>query len=173
MTTARIPLILGNSIGVLGIALALYLIVAAADISNSLVAFVVYAVSWACLEFFPHCLAHYIVGRLVGVRFTHYEIGKSSIKNIGLPVISWVASALPLLTLRIDRRSLRSVSHSARAVTFASGATVSMILPLFAVVVSFRHLPLGLSLVLLLISVSNLGLDLYYSPKAGDISRIR
>ncbi len=55
---------------------------------------------------------------------------------------------------------------------FASGAAVSMILPFLVAVVSLRHLPLDLSLVLFVVSVSNLGFDLYYSPKAGDLSRI-
>jgi len=146
--------------------------VAATDLSDPLEMFAVYFLSWICLVFFPHCLAHYIVGRLVGVRFSHYAIGKSSITKLGLPLVSSFASALPLLTLKIERRSLRSVSHGARAVMFASGATASMILPFLVVVVSFEHLPLALSLALVLISVANLGFDLYYSPRAGDISRI-
>ena len=99
-------------------------------------------------------------------------LGKSSITKLRLPVISAVSSMIPLLTLKIDGGSLRSVSPGARAVMFASGAVVSMILPFLAVVVSIGRLPVIWSAGLFLISVANVCLDLYYSPRAGDLSRI-
>jgi hypothetical protein len=148
------------------------LIVVAPDVNGALVRFLFYLISWLCLLFFPHCLAHFIVGRLAGVRFSHYVIGKSSITKLRLPVISAVAVIFPLLKLRIDRRSLRSVNDGARAATFASGAVASMILPFLVPVVSFGRLPVAWSLGLILLSLANVCFDLYYSPKAGDLSRI-
>jgi hypothetical protein len=56
---------------------------------------------------------------------------------------------------------------------FASGAVASMILPFVPAILSFGRLPLSLSVLLLLISVGNLVFDLFYSPKAGDISRAK
>jgi hypothetical protein len=148
-----------------------YLLVVASSINAVPLRFLVYLIFWVCLVFFPHCLAHFVVGRLVGVRFTHYVLGKSSITKLRLPVISSVSSMIPL-TLKIDGGSLRSVSPGARAVMFASGAVVSMILPFLAVVVSIGRLPVMWSAGLFLISVANVCLDLYYSPRAGDLSRI-
>jgi hypothetical protein len=55
---------------------------------------------------------------------------------------------------------------------FASGAVVSMILPFLVVVVAIGNLPMIWSLALALLSVANVSFDLYYSPKAGDLSRI-
>lgn len=56
---------------------------------------------------------------------------------------------------------------------FISGAAASMILPFFVVVTSLNHLPLELGVILLLLSVGNVVFDLYYGPKAGDISRAK
>ena len=163
---------LGNGIEVLGIAVGVYFLVAASNINVVPLRFLVYLLSWACLVFFPHCLAHFAVGRLVGVRFTHYVLGKSSITKLRLPVISSVSSTIPLLTLKIDSGSLRLVSPSARTVMFASGAIVSMILPFLAVAVPIGHLPVLWSVGLFLVSVANVCLDLCYSPITGDLSRI-
>ena len=172
MKRFRIPLVLGNGIDVLGIVVGIYLLVAGFDINTVPLRFLVYLLSWMCLVFFPHCLAHFAVGRLVGVRFTHYLLGKSSITELRLPVISALSSAIPLLTLKIDHGALKSVGPGARAVMFASGAVVSMILPFLVVVVSIGRLPVIWSVGLLLISVVNICFDLYYSPRAGDFSRI-
>lgn len=172
MARHKIPLVLGNGIEILGIVAAIYLIVVAPDINNVLVKLLAYLLSWACLEFFPHCLAHFAIGRLLGVRFTSYILSKSPAAKLRLPVISAAASVIPILGLKIDQSSLASVSRGARAVMFASGAAVSMIFPFFVVVASIGRLPAILSGGLLLLSVANLTLDLYYSPKAGDISRI-
>lgn len=172
MPRIKIPLVLGNAIEILGIVVAISLIVVAPDMNGTFVRFLFYLTSWLCLLFFPHCLTHFIVGRLAGVRFSHYVIGKSSITKLRLPVVSAVAAVFPLLKLRIDKRSLRSVNDGARAATFASGAVASMILPFLVPVVAFGRLPVAWSLGLLLLSLANACFDLYYSPKAGDLSRI-
>lgn len=173
MERIKIPLVLGNGIEVMGILVAISLVVVAPDINSVLLKFLAYLVSWTCLVFFPHCLAHFVTGRLVGVRFTHYLVSRSPVAKLKLPIISEVMSKIPILGLKIDRRSLKSVSRSARAVMFASGAAASMILPFFVVVASLGRLPSTSSGVLLLLSIANLVLDLYYSPKAGDLSRIQ
>lgn len=172
MPRIKIPLVLGNAVEILGVLVAISLIVVAPDVNGALVRFLLYLVSWLCLVFFPHCLMHFIVGRLVGVRFSNYEIGKPSISKLRLPVVSAVAVVFPLLTLRIDRRSLKSVSNGDRAVTFASGALASMILPFLVPVTALGRLPVAWILVLLVLSLANVCFDLYYSPKAGDLSRI-
>ena len=173
MTQTKIPLAIGNLIEILGTSFAFYLIYAASDIGAVAVRFLFYLLSWMCLVFFPHCLTHFIVGRLVGIRFTHYSLGKSGVARLRMPFVSAIASKAPLLTLRVDRTSLSSASRGGRAVMFASGATASMIMPFYAAVASLQHLPIPLIIFLIVLSVANLIFDFYYSPRAGDISRIR
>lgn len=168
----RIPLLVGNIVEVGGILFALYLISFASGVPDIL-KLLVYLVAWFCLLFFPHGLAHYIVGRLVGIRFQYYYLGRSSVYKLKLPFAHAIASRSVVLTLKVDQRSLRSVGPGSRAVMFSSGAVASMILPFFAAAASLGRLPMNLSLILVLLSIANFAFDLYYSPKAGDFSRAK
>jgi hypothetical protein len=169
----KIPLAIGNLAEIIGTIFALYLIYAAADISQITLRFLFYLISWGSLVFFPHCLVHFIVGRLVGIRFTNYSFGRSAIGRLRIPLVSVLASKAPVLTLKVHHESLKSASRGARAVMFASGAVTSMVLPFFAAVASLGHLPLSLTVLLMVFTAANLAFDIYYSPRAGDISRIR
>jgi len=169
----RIPLLVGNIVEVAGVLFALYLISFALGVPNSPLKFLVYLVAWVCLLFFPHGLAHYIVGRLVGIGFQYYYLSRSSVYKLKLPFARAIASRSVVLTLKVDQHSLQTASVGSRAVMFSSGAVASMILPFFAAAASLGHLPMNLSAILLLLSAANLAFDLYYSPKAGDISRAK
>ncbi len=169
----KIPVLLGNTIEVLGTIFALYLILTAPDVPDTFLRFILYLISWGCLVFFPHDLAHFIVGRLVGVRFSYYFLGKSSVTKLKMPLLGAIAARVPVPTLKIERCSLRSVSRGGRTAMFASGAVASMILPFFAATASIGHISMPLSAALLLISLANVGFDIYYSPKVGDISRAK
>lgn len=173
MFGTKIPLLVGSMVEILGIVFASYLIYVAPDVSDITLRFLLYLFASGAFVFFPHCLAHFVVGRLVGIRFTGYSLGKSSVTKLRMPLVSDLASLIPILTLRIDRRSLRLASRGARAAMFGSGAATSMTMPFFVVAASFRHLPTSLTLLLAILAAANLMFDLYYSPKAGDLSRIR
>ena len=164
---------LGNVVELGGIFFALYLTYIAPDVPVVLLRFFLYLISWGCLVFFPHGLAHFVVGRLVGVRFHYYFLGRSAITKLKLPILPAVASRLPVLTLIVDRASLQLVKRGGRAVMFFSGAAASMIFPFFVAVASFGRLPLSLSYILVVLSAGNVIFDLYYSPKAGYISRAK
>jgi len=166
----RIPLAFGSLIGLLGTCIAFLLIYYAAAIQHQGIKFLLYLSSISCLIFFPHSLAHFIVGSSVGVRFKYYRVGRSSISKLALPIR---LPSIPVLTLIIDHSSLNSVSWIGKAAMYASGAVVSMALPLIVAVYTFNRLSVSLWLILLVVVIANLLFDLYYSPKSGDISRLR
>ena len=171
--TRGIPVLVGNIIGIVGSCFAGYLIYSAPNFSTALMRFILYLISIGCLIFFPHCLAHYIVGRLVGVHFRYYLVRRSTIEKLGIPFVSDIASKLPVLSLQIDHASMARVSVEARSAMYASGALCSTILPFVVVLASLNELPASLSLILLAFCFGNLLFELYYSPKAGDFSRIK
>lgn len=167
----KIPTIIGNIIEVLGSLAAFYLLLIAAYQYSMGLSLLLYLIALGCLVFFPHCLAHFVVGRLVGIRFRYYLLGKSSVSRLNLPLLSTLASRVPVLTLKIDRASLNSASRGKRAVVFISGAAASIILPFIVPMVSIGHAPILVSGILFLTALANAAFDLYYSPRAGDISR--
>jgi len=169
----KLPTIVGNTVEVLGILFAFCLLLTASSVLSTSLRFLLYLIAMGAFVFFPHGLAHYITGRLVGVRFKYYFLTKSAVSKLKLPLFSTLANQLPVLALKIDRASLRSVSNGRRAVMFASGAVASMVLPFIVPVASIGRVPLVFSVVLFLVGAANAAFDLYYSPKAGDISKIK
>jgi hypothetical protein len=167
----RIPLAAGNLVESVGMLLGFFLILLAPGARPVSLSFLLYLVAWFCMLFFPHCLTHYVVGRLLGVKFRFYTLTKSSVSKLGNPLFEILASKALVLSLKVDRESLRSVSGRRLAVMFASGAVASMSLPFLVPFASLQNLPILYSFSLFALSAANLAFDLYYSPKAGDISR--
>lgn len=128
--------------------------------------------AWFCFWFFSHDLAHHIVGRIVGVSFRYYFLGRSAITKMGLPVASTLLRAIPVLGLKIDKPSLNSISPSNVRAMYASGALSSMFLPWLVVPTGYAiSLPVGFLLTML--TVANDVFTLYFSPQVGDFHQVR
>lgn len=127
-------------------------------------------VAWALLWFFTHDLAHLFVGRLVGVRFSHYYIGLSNVVRLGLvpkPLKTLVAA----LGIKIDRER-SSASPRGYAAMYAAGPVASMLFPLTVPVILLLKNPSSLAgLVLLAASLANIAFTSYFSPKAGCLGK--
>lgn len=124
--------------------------------------------AWFCFWFFSHDLAHHIVGRIVGVGFRYYFLGRSAITKLSLPVVSNLLKVVPVLGLKVDKSSLKSISQKRVRAMYASGAVFSMFLPWVAVPAGFAvGLPVGILLTLL--TVVNDVFTLYFSLKVGDL----
>ncbi len=107
-----------------------------------------------------HCLAHYVVGRIVGIRFTHTFIG-------GPPP--------PRPGLKVDYASYLRSSPRRRAVMHASGAVLTKLVP-FALLVA--SVPLydefgWLTWILIGIGVLQIVTDITLSTKVSDWKKVR
>lgn len=127
-------------------------------------------ISFITLWFFPHCLAHYIVGRVFGIRFRYYFVGRSAIRKLNLPLVTGLAGRLPILGIRIEHRTLKKATPAGRFMMFSAGALASSLLPFLPVLFLFMKFPFHGSGFILL-ALINLGFTLYFSPKVGDIRR--
>lgn len=130
-------------------------------------------VSWLCFWYFSHCLAHYIVGRLLGVNFLYYYVGRSSLIKLNIKSISFVMKFVPVLGIKIDKTSFNNVSKYRRAATYASGAFASMLTPIIPLIYSAIHLDMLTTLILSVMTFGNIIFTLYFSSRIGDLSRAR
>lgn len=129
-------------------------------------------VAWFCFWFFSHDLAHHIVGRIVGVSFRYYFLGRSAITKMSLPFASNLLRVVPVLGLKIDKSSLNSISPNSVRAMYASGAVSSMLLPWLVVPTGYAiSLPVGILLTTL--TIANDVFTLYFSPQVGDIHQVR
>jgi hypothetical protein len=170
MTRPRLSLLHGNLIELVGTLVAFALNHYAPSLGGVYVRFALYLLSFACLIFFPHCLAHFIIGTLVGIKFDYYSIRESSISRLNLPISF---PRLPVLSLKVNRESLKHTNPFGRGAMFASGAIVSVLLPFIVVASALPNIPQLPGMLLLVLAIANAAFDLYYSPRAGDFSRMR
>lgn len=118
--------------------------------------------SFILLWYFPHCPAHYIVGRLVGIRFSHYFLTRSSIGKLG-----GIFEKLALPTLGIKVKEWGHSGRWARFFMFSAGVLASMSLPLIPAMTLYLEGQAWL----LTLALLNIGFDLYFSPKVGDFRK--
>jgi len=91
---------------------------------------------------------------------------------MSLPIASNLLRTVPVLGLKIDRSSLKSVSPNRARAMYASGALFSMFLPWAVIPTGYMvNLPVGI-----LLTVHTAGNDvftLYFSPQVGDLHHAR
>ena len=77
--------------------------------------------------FSEHAFSHWLVGRVLGIRFTGYGLHGTSHPKSYPPGARWVFSHLPLLSARTDPASLRAAEPRARAAMYAAGTVASVV----------------------------------------------
>ena len=168
----RLSLAQGASLCIFGVLVGLALLIVAPRIKLLPLSVLFIFVSWFCFWFFSHDLAHHIVGRIVGVSFRYYFLGRSAITKKSLPVASNLLRIVPVLGLKIDKSSLNSISPNNVRAMYASGSVSSMLLPWVVVPTSYSiSLPVGILLTIL--TAANDVFTLYFSPQVGDFHHVR
>lgn len=168
----RLSLSQGSSLCIFGLLFGLYLLVAAPRIRLFPVNALLVLVAWFCLWFFSHDLAHYIVGRIVGVRFRYYFLGRSAIVKLDLPGVSSVLRFVPILGLKIDKHTLNSISPNRVRAMYAAGALSSMFLPWIVIPTGFA-INLSVGIFLTVLTVANDLFTVYFSVQVGDLHHAR
>ncbi len=129
--------------------------------------------AWFALWFFSHDLTHHVVGKIGGISFEYYFLGRSAIRKLKLPLVPKLMNRIPVLVLKIDRSSLERASSRARKWMHASGAVVSMLLPWVIVPSIFAVTPYWVGASITLLILGNTLFTMYFSPKTGDLYRAR
>jgi hypothetical protein len=128
--------------------------------------------SWIFFWFFSHDLAHHLVGRIVGIEFRYYFLGRSAITKLKLPIVSKLAQYAPILSLKVDKPSLEGLSQKRIRLMHSSGAVASMLLPILVLPTAYS-IRILLGTLLTLLTFGNLLFTIYFSLRAGDLSRAR
>jgi hypothetical protein len=126
--------------------------------------------SWIFLWFFSHDLAHHIIGRIVGVKFRYYFLGRSAITKLKLPAASKLSQYIPILSLKVDKLSLEPLSQIRIGLMYSAGAVASTLFPFLVLPVAYSIRVL-LGVFFTLLTLANLSFTVYFSSRAGDLSR--
>lgn len=80
-------------------------------------------VGWLAIYCCCHALAHYAVGRLVGIHFRAFGLRGTDHPENYFPPMRQLMQALPTFTAMTEKESMRRAGRGAKALMFAAGET--------------------------------------------------
>ena len=109
---ALVSIASGNAVQIGGIVAAYFALMGARSARTPGVAVASMILAWVLLYFCSHAIAHWLVGRLVGIRFLFYTVGGTGNPE-GWPWgIRWIFERLPFFGVQTDKDSMQSESGS-------------------------------------------------------------
>ncbi|HEV3206094.1 MAG TPA: hypothetical protein VGZ28_04020 [Terriglobales bacterium] len=135
---ARLSIPAGNILQTVGILAACFSLKAAHSTHSTAVAVTAMVLAWILLYFFSHAIAHWLVGRAVGIRFLFYTVGGTGNPE-GYPAgIHWVFEHLPFIGVQTEKLSMQNVSPGSKALMWSAGVTSSAVVPTLSAFLAWR-----------------------------------
>jgi hypothetical protein len=135
----RLTIPAGNTVQLAGLALGgLLLAIAARWHTGTAVRVALMLVGFFAIYDCCHALAHWAVGRLVGIRFRGYGVRGTDHPEDYPPGIRQVMSVVPFFTVMTAKESMRRAQPWAKAAMFAAGETSTTICSLLAGLYAWR-----------------------------------
>ena len=155
----RVPAALGTTVLAGGAGAAIAAMILASGIQSRLLRTLVFLGAFGALELSTHALAHFVVGRMMGMRFTHYFLG-------GPPP--------PRPGAKVDYSTYLKVPPARRAFMHASGAVVTKVIPFALIPVAvWRDLPKWVIYLLVAVGMLQLVTDALFSTKTSDWKKVK
>jgi hypothetical protein len=126
---ARLSVAVGNIFQIGGILAACFVLSAFRSAHSTLIAVIAMVLAWVLLYFSSHAIAHWLVGRLAGIRFLFYTVGGTGNPQGWPPGLRWIFERLPFFGVQTEKLSMQNVSPGARALMWSAGVTSSAIIP--------------------------------------------
>jgi len=135
---ARTSIAVGNILQAGGILAAGFALRASWSTNSKAIAVTTMLLAWVLLYLFSHAIAHWLVGRAVGIRFLFYTVGGTGNPEGYPPGLRWIFEHLPFFGVRTDKLSMQSVSPAARALMWSAGVTSSAVIPTLSAFLAWR-----------------------------------
>jgi hypothetical protein len=170
----RLSIMVGNAVQIAGAVAAGFALAAAPSAHSTTGAVVAMVVGWVLLYFCCHALAHWVVGRILGIRFACYTVGGTGNPE-GWPAgVRWVFEHLPFFGVQTEKASMQKASPIARAIMWSAGVTSSALVPSLGVLWAWRSGVPGSKLFFLVSLFWAVGtLASNWTSRTGDYSKAR
>jgi hypothetical protein len=134
----RVSIVAGNILQIFGLTAAIFFLHASQTIHSKPEAVVAMIAAWILLYFFCHGIAHWAVGRILGIRFAFYTLGGTS-NPAGYPAaLRWIFEHLPFFGVQTEKASMQQASPRAKAIMWTAGVTSSIIVPTAGAVCAWK-----------------------------------
>ncbi len=129
----RLSVTAGNLLQLAGLILGAVLLYAAAHMeAASIVRILVMIVGWLVIYVCCHAFGHWLVGRLVGIRFRGYGIRGTDHPENYPPGLRQLMAVAPFFTVMTEKTSMDKASPVAKALMFAAGETATTVCSIVA-----------------------------------------
>lgn len=160
----------GNVLQGILVAAGLGFLVVAAQPIHMLLRVAAMLIGYVLIYFCTHAPAHWLIGRLGGIRFSHYSIGGSTHAAKYPPGMRQVFAALPFFAVHAVKDSMKAASSISKAAMFGAGMTSSVLCSTLAALWCLAHGVPGASIVLIVNCVWFVG-ALIAEAAQGDYSK--
>jgi hypothetical protein len=126
---ARFSIAWGNTLQAGGILAACVALRASQSTHSTPIAVMNMVLAWILLYFSSHAIAHWLVGRVVGIRFLFYTVGGTGNPEGWPPGLRGIFERLPFFGVQTEKLSMQNVSPRAKALMWSAGVTSSAIIP--------------------------------------------
>jgi hypothetical protein len=171
---ARLSIMVGNSVQIAGLVGAYLALASARSAGSALAAVFAMIVGWVLLYFCCHAIAHWLVGRLLGIRFAYYTVGGTGNPE-GWPTgLRWLFEHLPFFGVQTEKASMEKATPIARAIMWSAGVTSSAVVPTLGALWAWRSGVPGSKLFFLFALFWAIGtLASNWTSRTGDYSKAR
>jgi len=170
----RISVIAGNVVQLFGVAAAIIALFAARNVSSKAFAIVAMLAAWILLYFFCHGIAHWLVGRFVGIRFAFYTVGGTGNPEAYPPGLRWIFEHLPFFGVQTEKASMQTASPRAQAIMWSAGVTSSALVPTLAAFCAWRGgVPASKPFLIFAVIWALATLASNWTSRTGDFSKAR
>ncbi len=173
-TFGRLSIVAGNAVQSAGLVVACVALAEASSLHSRALAFGMSAMAWILLYFFCHAIAHWAVGRVVGIRLVHYTVGGTA-NPAGYPgLLRWIFQHLPFFGVQTEKNSMQIASAKAKATMWSAGVTSSIVVPTLGALYAWKSgTPYGTILLGFSIFWSIGTLSSNWRSKTGDFTKAR
>ena len=152
----RYSVVRGNAYQVWGLISGSALLAVAASLDRNAVATILMIVGLWVVFLNCHAIAHYLAGRLVGLRFRGYGVAGTDHPEVYPPGIRQLLEAAPFYVTLSTKQSREKVGRRAKAFYYAAGETSTAIWSIaYAAIATIANIP-GASILLIAMIVFNL-----------------
>jgi len=130
--------------------------------------------AWVLLYFCSHAIAHWVIGRVVGIRFQFYTVGGTGNPEGWPPGLRWIFEHLPFFGVQTEKASMQAASPRAKALMWSAGVTSSAVVPTLSAFFAWRiGAPFGRWFCLFAVFWALGTLASNWNSRTGDYSKAR
>jgi hypothetical protein len=171
---ARLSIPAGNCLQAAGILAACLALCLAQSAQKPTLAVTAMVAAWVLLYFFAHGIAHWLVGRALGIRFLFYTVGGTGNPEAYPSGLRWIFEHLPFFGVQTEKVSVENASPMARALMWSAGVTSSALVPTLSSFLAWRsHVPGSGPFLLFAIIWGLATLASNWTSRTGDYSKAR